>query len=110
MNESLLVRTDELLATLPPAVRADLRALETVAAALAAQVVRLTVRVAELEARLSRTSANSSKPPVVRRPARPAGPAQEAVWQGQGRARPGQQLQPRAFAAPRTAPSVTPPH
>ena len=47
---------DELLATLPPAVRAYLRALETVAA-------RLTARVAELEARIGRTSTNSSKPP-----------------------------------------------
>ena len=54
---------DELLATLPPAVRAYLRALETVAAGLADQVARLTARVAELEARLGQTSANSSKPP-----------------------------------------------
>ena len=53
---------DELLATLPPAVRAYLRALETVAAALADQVVRLTARVAELEARFGQTSANTSKP------------------------------------------------
>ena len=54
---------DELLATLPPAVRAYLRALETVAAGLADQVARLTARVAELEHRLGQTSANSSKPP-----------------------------------------------
>ena len=54
---------DELLATLPPAVRAYLRALETVAAGLAAQVATLTARVAELEHRLGQTSANSSKPP-----------------------------------------------
>ena len=54
---------DELLATLPPAARAYLRALETVAAALTAQVARLTVRVAELEHRLGQNSANSSRPP-----------------------------------------------
>ena len=50
---------DELLATLPPAAVAYIRALE----AIAAQVATLTARVAELEARLRQTSANSSKPP-----------------------------------------------
>ena len=61
---------DELLATLPPAVLAYIRALETVAATLAdqvarlaAQVARLVARVAQLEARLNQNSANSSKPP-----------------------------------------------
>ena len=50
---------DELLATLPPAAVAYIRALE----AIAAQVATLTARVAELEARLRQTSANSSRPP-----------------------------------------------
>ncbi len=56
----MLPPPDELLATLPPAVLAYIRALETVAAA---QVARLAARVAELEARLGQTSANSARPP-----------------------------------------------
>ena len=51
---------DELLATLPPAVLAYIRALEAV---IATQVPALAARVAELEARLGRNSANSSRPP-----------------------------------------------
>ena len=57
---------DELLATLPPAAVAYIRALEAIAAQVAtltAQVATLTAQVAELEARLRQTSANSSKPP-----------------------------------------------
>ena len=54
---------DELLATLPPAVLAYIRALEAVIATLAAQVPALAARVAELEARLGQNSANSSRPP-----------------------------------------------
>ena len=83
---------DELLATLPPAVRAYLRALETVAAGLADQVARLTARVAELEARLGRTSANSSKPPSSDGPhVKPAPPKVPS-----GKAKGGQPGHPRS--------------
>ena len=53
---------DELLATLPPAVLAYLRALETVAAALADQVARLAARIANLPDLLPR-----DKPPTPKR-------------------------------------------
>ena len=49
----------DLFDPLPPAVRTYIRALESVAA----QVVALTARVAELEARPNQNSSNSSKPP-----------------------------------------------
>ena len=78
---------DELLATLPPAVVAYIRALE----AIAGQVVRLTARVAELEARLGQTSANTSKPPSSDGPhVKPAPPKKPS-----GKARGGQPGHPR---------------
>jgi len=49
----------DLFDSLPAAARAYIRALE----AVAAQVVALTARVAELEVRLGQNSSNSSKPP-----------------------------------------------
>ncbi len=69
---------DELLATLPPTVLTYLRALE----AIAAQVAALAARVAELEARLGQNSANSSRPPSSDgphvKPAPPEPPSGEA--------------------------------
>ncbi len=78
---------DELLATLPPAVVVYIRALE----AIAGQVVLLTARVAELEARLGQTSANTSKPPSSDGPhVKPAPPKKPS-----GKAKGGQPGHPR---------------
>jgi len=54
---------EELFATLPPAVQLYIRQLEAFATHLSEQVMALTVRVAELEAKLGQDSSNSSRPP-----------------------------------------------
>ncbi len=54
---------EELFATLPPAVQLYIRQLEAFATHLSEQVMALTVRVAELEAKLQQDSTNSSRPP-----------------------------------------------
>ena len=77
----------ELFDSLPQAVQAYLRALE----AVAAQVVALTARVAELDARLNRNSSHSSEPPSSDGPhVKPAPPKKPS-----GRKRGGQPGQPR---------------
>ncbi len=92
--------SDELLATLPPAAVAYIRALE----AIAGQVATLTARVAELEHRLGQTSANTSKPPSSDGPhVKPAPPKRPS-----GRARGGQLGHPRNDRPPRRR-RLTPP-
>jgi len=94
---------DELLAALPPAVLTYIRALETVAA-------RLAARLAELEARLGQNSANSSKPPSSDGPHVKTGPAQDALRQGQGRTTwaPPERPPPPAPTAATNSPATTP--
>ena len=81
----------ELFDTLPPAAQAYIRALEATVAQLAGQVVTLTARVAELEAKLNQNSTNSSKPPSSDGPnVKPAPPAKSS-----GKRRGGQPGHPR---------------
>ena len=56
---------------LPSAVRAYIIALEEQVKALAGQIKKLTTRVGELEARLSKNSSNSHKPPSSDGPGKP---------------------------------------
>lgn len=78
---------DDLFATLPPAVQAYVRHLET----LVVQIPILTARVAALEAQLKQNSSNSSKPPSSDGPhVKPAPPRPS-----KGRKRGGQDGHPR---------------
>lgn len=55
--------SEESLASLPEAIRLHFRQLEALATLLSHQVVTLTARLAELEAKLGQDSSNSSRPP-----------------------------------------------
>src|SRR5213082_265046 len=66
---------EEIRGTLPPVVVAYISALEAAVQTVSAANAHLTARVAELEARLRQTSANSARPPSSDPPRRSATPA-----------------------------------
>ena len=89
---------------LPPHVVAYIRALEATMAQLTAQVRGLTVRVAELEARVNQNSSNSSKPPSSDAPhVKPAPPQPPS-----GKRRGGQPGHPKAERTLRPPDEVRP--
>ena len=86
---------DATFAALPPAVRAYIRALE----AVAAQVAALQARVADLEARLQQNSSNSSKPPSSDGPQVKPAPPRTPSGKNRG-GQPGHQKHERVILPP----------
>ena len=89
----------ELFDTLPPAVRAYIRALEAAVAQLSGQVATLTARVAELEAKLNRNSSNTSQAPSTDGPHVKPAPPRRPSGQKRG-GQPGHPKHERAILPP----------